>query len=220
MAQVEDIKGRLDFNDPDEMFEFAIHSINLSNVNSDYIWAFQHKINAIASDFQNNRVPFDKTRACLICGQTGHDFTECPSLQDSEKIKQTYVHLCIAISKFMNLIKKINGSTQQLSRLDLMGINELECTSVLNSTTIVPIFPSTSKSSQDDITNQKLAALFGKKLGKTNKTVNKMLHCMYTHFPKDNDDESIDSLDSLNALSSLLSSSGKILDFWLGWDKY
>ena len=131
------------------MFEFTVHCINLSNVNSDYIRAFQHEINGIASDLQNNRVPFDKTRACLICGQTGHDFTRCPSLQDSEKIKQAYIRLCMAIGKFMNLIKKINDPTQQLSRLASMSINALECASVLHSTTTVPTFPSESKSSQD-----------------------------------------------------------------------
>ena len=42
MAQVEDIEGRLNFNDPDEMFEFAIHGIDLSGVNSGFIQAFQH----------------------------------------------------------------------------------------------------------------------------------------------------------------------------------
>ena len=52
------------------------------------IQAFQHEINAIASGFQTNRVPFDKTRACLICGQSGHDFTGCSSLQDNEKARQ------------------------------------------------------------------------------------------------------------------------------------
>ena len=101
-----------------------------------------------------------------------------------------------------------------------MGINALECASVLHSTTTVPTFPSESKSSQDDITNRELAAIFGENFDKTNQTVNKMLHCMDTHFLKDDNDESIDSLDSLNDLSSLLSSSGKRLDFWLGWDKY
>ena len=126
----------------------------------------------------------------------------------------------MAIGKIMNLINKINAPTKQLNRLALMGINALECASVLHSTTTVPNFPSKSKSSQGDITNCELAAIFGEKLGKTNQTVNKMLHHMDTHLPKDDNDESIDSLDSLNALSSLLSSSGKILDFWLGWDKY
>ena len=47
----------------------------------------------------------------------------------------------------------MNGPTQQLSQLALMGINALECASVLNSTTTVPNFSSKSKSSQDDITN-------------------------------------------------------------------
>ena len=91
----------------------------------------------------------------------------------------------MAIGKFMNLINKINGPTKQLSQLALMGINALEYASVLNSTTTVPNFPSESKSSQDDITNQELAAFFGEKLGKTNQTVNKILHCMDTHLPKD-----------------------------------
>ena len=59
-------------------------------------------------------VPFDKTRACLVCDQTGHDFTGCLSLQDSEKVKQAYIRLCMAIGKFMNLVKKLNGPTQPL----------------------------------------------------------------------------------------------------------
>ena len=202
------------------MFELAIHGIDLSNINSNYIQDFQHETNAIGSDFQNNWVPFDKTRACIICGQTGHDFTGCLLLQDSEKIKQACIRLCIAICKFMNLIKKINGPTKQLSQLALMGINTLEYASVLNSTTTVPTFPSESKSSQDDIINWELAAIFDAKLGTTNQTVNKMFHLMNTHLPKNNDDESIDSLEYLNVLSSLLPSSGKRSDFWLDQDEF
>ena len=80
MAEIEDIKNNLNFTDADEMFAFAIHGVDISNVNSDYLCAFQHEINAIATDFRNNRAPFDKPRACLICGQTGHDFTGCSSL--------------------------------------------------------------------------------------------------------------------------------------------
>ena len=78
----------MNFTDANEIFEFAINVINLSSVNSDYIRAFYHENNAIANDFRNNRVPFDKTFACLICGQTGHDFTGLLSLQDNEKARQ------------------------------------------------------------------------------------------------------------------------------------
>ena len=74
MAQIDDIKNHLNFTDVDDMLEFAIHGIDLLGVNSDYIRTFCHEVNAIANDFCNNRVPFDKTHACLICGQTGHDF--------------------------------------------------------------------------------------------------------------------------------------------------
>ena len=68
MAEIEDIENNLNFTDADEMFTFAIHGIDISNVNSDYLRAFQYEINAIATDFCNNRAPFDKTRACLIYG--------------------------------------------------------------------------------------------------------------------------------------------------------
>ena len=115
MAQNKDIKSNMNFTDADKMFEFAIYGINILNVNSDYIRAFQHEINAIATDFHNNCAPFDKTQPCLICGQTGHDFTGCPSLQDNEKTRQAYICLCMAIGKFMNLVKKLNGNTQPLS---------------------------------------------------------------------------------------------------------
>lgn len=75
MPQVDNIENCLNFTDTDDMFEFAIHDIDLSGVNSDYIRSFGHEINAIANDFRNNQVPFDKTHVCLIYGKTGHDFT-------------------------------------------------------------------------------------------------------------------------------------------------
>ena len=105
----------MNFTDADEMFEFAIHGIDISNVNLDYPSAFQHEIKAIATDFRNDCALFDKTCTYLICGQTGQDFTGCLSLQDNEKVKQAYIRLCMAIGKFMNLIKKLNGNSQPLS---------------------------------------------------------------------------------------------------------
>ena len=115
MAQIDDIKNHLNFTDPNDMFEFAIHGIDLPGVNSDYIRNFCHEINKIANDFHNNRVPFDKTRACLICDKTGHDFTGCPYLQDNKKIKEAYICHRMAISKFLTLVKKINGTPKNIS---------------------------------------------------------------------------------------------------------
>ena len=139
MAQVDNIENCLNFTDPNKMFEFAIHGIDLSGVNSDYIHSFRHEISAI--------VPFDKTNACLICdGKTGHDITDCPYLQNCKKIKEVYICLCMVINKFLNLVKKINGTSQDLSRLATIDIYALQCTSEINSTTpAVPTF-STSQS--------------------------------------------------------------------------
>ena len=228
IAQVEDLEGHLDFNDPEEMFSFAIHDMDSSDINLDYLCCLKNEIYAIATDFWSNQSSFDKTQAYLIYGQTGHDFNNCLYLRDSEKIKHAYIRLRMAIGKFLNFFKKINGPTQELIQLALMDIHVLECAGVFNSITTVSTFPSSSKPSQDDILNKEFSALVGskfefvgKKLGATNNTVNKMLHRMDTHLPKDDDDDkSIDSLDSLNILSSLLSSSGKESDFSFGQDKY
>ena len=54
MAQVEDIEGCLDFNHPEAMFVFAIHGIDLSDINLDYICGLKHEIHAIATNFRNN----------------------------------------------------------------------------------------------------------------------------------------------------------------------
>ena len=54
MAQVENIEGSLNFNDPEAIFEFALHGINISGVYLDYIRAFQHEINEVANDFCNS----------------------------------------------------------------------------------------------------------------------------------------------------------------------
>ena len=57
----------------------------------------------------------------------------------------------MTISKFLNLIKKINGIPKDLSQVASLGIHALQCASEMNSTTTttmksVPIFP-TSQSS-------------------------------------------------------------------------
>lgn len=54
MAQVEDIEGHLDFNDPEAMFAFAIHGMDVSDINLDYLCGLKHKIYAIATNFRNN----------------------------------------------------------------------------------------------------------------------------------------------------------------------
>ena len=89
--------------------------MDLSDINLDYLCGLKNEIYAIATEFQSNESPFDKTQACLICGQTGHDLSGYPYLQDSEKIKQAYICLHMAIGKFLNLVKKINGPPQELS---------------------------------------------------------------------------------------------------------
>ena len=40
MAHIDDIENLLNFTDPHDMFEFAIHGIDLSGVNPDYICTF------------------------------------------------------------------------------------------------------------------------------------------------------------------------------------
>ena len=52
-----------------------------------------------------------------------------------------------------------------------MGIHALECTSVINSTTTVPFFPSSSKSSHNDISNTELTAIVGSKFEVVRKQV-------------------------------------------------
>ena len=45
LAQVDNIENYINLNDPEEMFEFAIHDMDLSSINSDYLQKFKHEIN-------------------------------------------------------------------------------------------------------------------------------------------------------------------------------
>ena len=81
------------------MLEFAVHGMDLSDINSDYLQKFRHNINVIANNFCNNCIPFDTTLTCRICGKTGHNFNGCPYLQNSDKVKEAYICLCMAIKK-------------------------------------------------------------------------------------------------------------------------
>lgn len=86
MAQLEKIKNGINFNDAEDIYEFAIPDLDLSDVPPGHLQNFKCVINSIACNFQNNCTPFDTSCACIICGETGHDFNGYKYLQDSAKV--------------------------------------------------------------------------------------------------------------------------------------
>ena len=54
-------------------------------------------INAIPHIAQAART-HDTSRACLICGQTGHNFDNCPAMLDSKDVKTAYIKIQVALN--------------------------------------------------------------------------------------------------------------------------
>ena len=60
---------------------------------------------------------FDTSRQCIVCHTSGHNFDNCPALQDVESLRKHRIATAVYISKNMRETKKLLDSTQRISQI-------------------------------------------------------------------------------------------------------
>ena len=94
---------------------------------------------------------FNTSQSCAICGGVGHNFSDCPALQDSTKVKEAYICLRVALKRFLNSIQKLhdgNGSAS-LSMLSAICMPTLEQISALQQQLASPPRPMLTSGAHD-----------------------------------------------------------------------
>ena len=128
---------------------------------------------------------FDKSRACALCGKSGHSFDDCEELQDPVAIRRAYISLRIALQKLKGI------ATSQ--RCDINSIQSYTI-SYVNSVDLLPA------SSIDIAANDKIDRLERalvstlKAISQTNRKVNSM----QIEDADDDDEQSQSSMNSNN----------------------
>ena len=87
LSSLQNMEDDMKYNDASQLYAFAVHGLNLENDSSDEHYKFINAVHNIATDFRNNRSPFDKSRPCIICGKTGHSFDDCNDLRDHDQVR-------------------------------------------------------------------------------------------------------------------------------------
>ena len=135
LHKLNSLERSIDFRSPQSMWDYAVFGLDLSDAPRSEIHSLVKGINAIAKDFNSSGCSaFNTSQTCAICGGVGHNFSACPALQDSTKVKEAYIRLRVALNHFFNSIQKLrdgNGSAL-LSTLSAIGMPTLEQISALH----------------------------------------------------------------------------------------
>ena len=203
------------YNDEDQLYAYAIYGLNLENDSSEEHRKFINAVHNIATDFRNNRTPFDKSRPCLICGKTGHSFDECEDLRDHERVRMALIRLTSAAHRFVSNYNKIKNP-KPISLLASMTMRELQNYAQVNSTSTS--VPSSTEDSRLFAAVHALTKNVSRIDGAVRQLASVLLNTQHDNVD-DDDDDSINSDSSLNAIASFLRGSGKRSDFCNGRDK-
>lgn len=70
---------------------------------------------------------FDTSRTCAVSGRLVHAFNNCEALKDANKIKQAYIKMCVACSKFRATLDRIctGNPNQDLNLVCMTPIDQL-----------------------------------------------------------------------------------------------
>ena len=89
----------------------------------------------LASNMNQFDNKFDTSRTCAVCGHSGHVFDNCDTLKDADKIKQAYIKMCVACSKFRAALDWIcpGNPNQDFHLVCMTPIEQLHAISSLQS---------------------------------------------------------------------------------------
>ena len=104
----------------------------------------------LASNMNRFDNKFDTSRTCAVCGRSGHAFDNCDALKDADKIKQAYIKMCVACSKFRAALDRIRPGdpNQDLNLVRMTPIDQLH---TLTSIPDAPLSTSALSSLQSDV---------------------------------------------------------------------
>lgn len=123
------------------MWDYAVYGIDVSAALYHKFQALDWAIKGITTDFKtNSNHSFDTTQPCYVCAGVGHNFFNCSELQDSDKVKQAYIHLCVAFTWFLTYVKKVCGDSD-LHTLAAISMCSLERISRMQHSSTQPALP-------------------------------------------------------------------------------
>eukprot|EP00536_Pseudo-nitzschia_multiseries_P015866 jgi/Psemu1/44055/gm1.44055_g len=85
---------------------------------SDNPFLHQAYCNAITA-FDKQPSLFDTSRKCIVCHMSGHNFDNCPALQDVESLKKHRIATAVFLSKCNRETQQLLDSTQQISQINI-----------------------------------------------------------------------------------------------------
>eukprot|EP00536_Pseudo-nitzschia_multiseries_P019160 jgi/Psemu1/59263/gm1.59263_g len=62
---------------------------------------------------------FDTSRKCIVCHMSGHNFDNCPALQDVESLKKHRIAAAVFLNKSNKQTQQLLDSTQQISQINV-----------------------------------------------------------------------------------------------------
>ena len=69
---------------------------------------------------------FDTSRACALCGKTGHSFDDCEELKDSAAIRKAYISLRIALQKLKGVATTQNRDINTIRAYKMSYVNSID----------------------------------------------------------------------------------------------
>eukprot|EP00536_Pseudo-nitzschia_multiseries_P010847 jgi/Psemu1/27241/gm1.27241_g len=85
---------------------------------SDDPFLHQAYCNAITA-FDKQPSLFDTSRKCIVCHMSGHNFDNCPALQDIESLKKHRIAAAVFLNKSNKQTQQLLDSTQQISQINI-----------------------------------------------------------------------------------------------------
>eukprot|EP00536_Pseudo-nitzschia_multiseries_P006880 jgi/Psemu1/16366/gm1.16366_g len=97
-----------------------IESLGYPEMDEDSDDPFLHQAycNAITA-FDKQPSLFDTSRKCIVCHMTGHNFDNCPALQDIESLKKHRIAAAVFLNKSNKQTQQLLDSTQQISQINI-----------------------------------------------------------------------------------------------------
>ena len=115
-----------DFNLYDSLMRLAFTDVDVNSLAYGDKHAkkiFKGAVMAISTDLCR---AFDTSRACAICGKTGHSFDDCEELKDSAAIQKAYILLRIALQKLKGLATTQNCDINSIRAYKLSYVNSMD----------------------------------------------------------------------------------------------
>ena len=101
VSELSSLQDHATVDDPESLYAYCVHGLENLSVDDDL--SITQNIYAVS---EARGAAFDKTRACAICGATGHSFDGCPELQGD--VKKAYIRLRLILNR---AAKNVDGTS-------------------------------------------------------------------------------------------------------------